>query len=87
MRSLILLSSSCSETSCGLKAGQVLAARGALGPGSEVVQELKDVIWKVGERRKSLQSRNSSISKIPVRVDTPEDNLNKSTDELRQSSS
>jgi hypothetical protein len=29
-------------------------ARRGLGPGGEVVQELKDVIWKVGERRRKM---------------------------------
>ncbi|KAG6817315.1 hypothetical protein H0H87_010332 [Tephrocybe sp. NHM501043] len=32
------------------------------GPGGEVVQELKDVIWKVGERRRRMADTNSSPS-------------------------
>ncbi|KAG6849741.1 hypothetical protein C0991_011122 [Blastosporella zonata] len=45
------------------------------GPGGEVVQELKDVIWKVGERRRQMADANSSLfpsaarSAEPVKLD------------------
>ncbi|KXN91118.1 hypothetical protein AN958_02894 [Leucoagaricus sp. SymC.cos] len=32
------------------------------GPGGDVVQELKDVIWKVGEKRRKIQSQHQSAS-------------------------
>lgn len=39
------------------------------GPGGEVVQELKDVIWKVGERRRKMasdgQSHNVELEHLP----------------------
>ena len=35
---------------------------GRMGPGVEVVQELKDVIWKVGERRRKIAEQQLSIS-------------------------
>ena len=35
---------------------------GGIGPGVEVVQELKDVIWRVGERRRKLAEQQLSIS-------------------------
>ncbi|KAH9857299.1 hypothetical protein C2E23DRAFT_856742 [Lenzites betulinus] len=37
------------------------------GPGGEVVQELKDVIWKVGEKRRKLSER----VQVPRPVETP----------------
>lgn len=44
-----------------------------LGPGDDVVQELKDVIWKVGEQRRQLSSTcisaPVSISPKPVTLD------------------
>lgn len=33
-----------------------------MGPGAEVVQELKDVIWRVGERRRKMAEQQLSIS-------------------------
>jgi hypothetical protein len=37
------------------------------GPGGEVVQELKDVIWKVGERRRKMtEEQLSAASSIPA---------------------
>jgi hypothetical protein len=36
-------------------------AREQWGPGGEVVQELKDVIWKVGEKRRKMSERAASI--------------------------
>lgn len=33
------------------------------GPGGEVVQELKDVIWKVGERRRKMTERTGSVDR------------------------
>jgi hypothetical protein len=41
------------------------------GPGGEVVQELKDVIWKVGERRRKMADGNS----IPDMDGIPPDHL------------
>ncbi|KAH8110789.1 hypothetical protein DFH11DRAFT_1800759 [Phellopilus nigrolimitatus] len=38
------------------------ASRASWGPGTDVVDELKDVIWKVGERRRKMSSG------IPVRI-------------------
>lgn len=35
---------------------------GGMGPGAEVVQELKDVIWRVGERRRKMAEQQLSIS-------------------------
>ena len=35
---------------------------GGIGPGAEVVQELKDVIWRVGERRRKMAEQQLSIS-------------------------
>lgn len=35
------------------------------GPGGEVVQELKDVIWKVGEKRRKLSERAGSLGAVP----------------------
>ncbi|KAF9784976.1 hypothetical protein BJ322DRAFT_1108451 [Thelephora terrestris] len=35
---------------------------GGIGPGKEVVQELKDVIWRVGERRRKLAAQQLSVS-------------------------
>jgi hypothetical protein len=35
---------------------------GGVGPGAEVVQELKDVIWKVGERRRKMAEQQLSTS-------------------------
>ena len=35
---------------------------GGVGPGVEVVQELKDVIWRVGERRRKMTEQQLSIS-------------------------
>lgn len=34
------------------------------GPGGEVVQELKDVIWKVGERRRKMTERAASVGSV-----------------------
>lgn len=62
----------------GLSTGQEMERRGGTekwGPGGEVVQELKDVIWKVGERRRRMADVNSlkvigaSTSGEPVQVD------------------
>jgi len=36
---------------------------GGIGPGVEVVQELKDVIWKVGERRRKMTEQQLSTSR------------------------
>jgi len=36
------------------------------GPGGEVVQELKDVIWKVGERRRKMTGAQSASAPEPV---------------------
>jgi hypothetical protein len=33
-----------------------------MGPGVEVVQELKDVIWRVGERRRKMAEQQRSMS-------------------------
>ena len=38
-------------------------ARGGMGPGVEVVQELKDVIWRVGERRRKMAEQQLSLSR------------------------
>lgn len=52
------------------------AAAGSLGgvekwgPGGEVVQELKDVIWKVGERRRKMTAAPPS-SQVDVPSETP----------------
>ena len=35
---------------------------GGVGPGVEVVQELKDVIWRVGERRRKMAEQQLSMS-------------------------
>jgi hypothetical protein len=35
---------------------------GGMGPGAEVVQELKDVIWRVRERRRKMAEQQLSIS-------------------------
>ena len=35
---------------------------GGMGPGAEVVQELKDVIWRVGERRRKMTEQHLSMS-------------------------
>ena len=35
---------------------------GGMGPGKEVVQELKDVIWRVGERRRKMTEQQLSMS-------------------------
>jgi len=37
---------------------------GGVGPGVEVVQELKDVIWRVGERRRKMAEQQLSMSGI-----------------------
>ena len=37
-------------------------AIGGMGPGAEVVQELKDVIWRVGERRRKMAEQQLSMS-------------------------
>ena len=37
-------------------------ASGGIGPGVEVVQELKDVIWRVGERRRKMAEQQPSLS-------------------------
>lgn len=34
---------------------------GGIGPGAEVVQELKDVIWRVGERRRKMAEQQLSM--------------------------
>ncbi|KAG6881155.1 hypothetical protein C0993_002601, partial [Termitomyces sp. T159_Od127] len=47
----------------GLSTSQEMERRGGVekwGPGGEVVQELKDVIWKVGERRRRMADASSS---------------------------
>ncbi|KAF9648652.1 hypothetical protein BDM02DRAFT_3143929 [Thelephora ganbajun] len=36
---------------------------GSMGPGVEVVQELKDVIWRVGERRRKMAERQPPMSR------------------------
>ncbi|KAI0364683.1 hypothetical protein BV20DRAFT_1116256 [Pilatotrama ljubarskyi] len=41
------------------------------GPGGEVVQELKDVIWKVGEKRRKLSERMQPVLPEPEDGDTP----------------
>ena len=38
------------------------ATSSGVGPGAEVVQELKDVIWRVGERRRKMAEQQMSIS-------------------------
>ena len=38
-------------------------ASGGIGPGQEVVQELKDVIWKVGERRRKMAEQQLPTSR------------------------
>ncbi|KAF6753528.1 hypothetical protein DFP72DRAFT_1128882 [Ephemerocybe angulata] len=39
------------------------------GPGGEVVQELKDVIWKVGEKRRRMQEMQMQMqSQVPQKV-------------------
>ncbi|KAG6887231.1 hypothetical protein C0992_013250 [Termitomyces sp. T32_za158] len=62
----------------GLSTSQEMERRGGTekwGPGGEVVQELKDVIWKVGERRRRMADTNSSkvigvaTSSEPVQLD------------------
>ncbi|KAI0940824.1 hypothetical protein AcV7_003100 [Taiwanofungus camphoratus] len=35
-------------------------------PGGEVVQELKDVIWKVGERRRRMAEQPGACSELPI---------------------
>ncbi|EJD08543.1 uncharacterized protein FOMMEDRAFT_144379 [Fomitiporia mediterranea MF3/22] len=48
------------------------ARRGSWGPGTEVVEELKDVIWKVGERRRKMaeESRAPSATIGPTSTTT-----------------
>jgi hypothetical protein len=45
------------------------------GPGGEVVQELKDVIWKVGERRRKMAgsppSQHIAVLSVDVQRDLP----------------
>jgi len=36
---------------------------GGMGPGVEVVQELKDVIWRVGEKRRKMAEQQLSMSR------------------------
>jgi len=41
------------------------------GPGGEVVQELKDVIWKVGERRRKMaENQAQTATSLPMLPDT-----------------
>ncbi|KAH9893577.1 hypothetical protein C8Q73DRAFT_666252 [Cubamyces lactineus] len=55
-----LSSSSYASSDIAEGAGSAAGPRGARwGPGGEVVQELKDVIWKVGEKRRKLSQRLS----------------------------
>ncbi|KAI0351342.1 hypothetical protein OH77DRAFT_1429891 [Trametes cingulata] len=42
------------------------------GPGGEVVQELKDVIWKVGEKRRKLSERTQPPQPQPENADIPD---------------
>jgi hypothetical protein len=46
-------------------------ARESWGPGGEVVQELKDVIWKVGEQRRKMVERTSSYGLHPDATHSP----------------
>ena len=43
-------------------AAQNRKTSGGIGPGVEVVQELKDVIWRVGERRRKMAEQQPSMS-------------------------
>ena len=43
----------------GSHEGEVQLRREKWGPGGEVVQELKDVIWQVSERRRKMIERSS----------------------------
>ncbi|GJE93841.1 hypothetical protein PsYK624_100050 [Phanerochaete sordida] len=43
------------------------------GPGGEVVQELKDVIWKVGEKRRKMTARAGSVGAVQFPTGLPED--------------
>ncbi|KAJ7230623.1 hypothetical protein GGX14DRAFT_508384 [Mycena pura] len=43
----------------GVPAQEEVVEREKWGPGGEVVQELKDVIWKVGERRRKIAEDNN----------------------------
>ncbi|KAI0653021.1 hypothetical protein C8Q70DRAFT_1048685 [Cubamyces menziesii] len=55
-----LSSSSYASSDVAEGAGSAVGPRGERwGPGGEVVQELKDVIWKVGEKRRKLSQRLS----------------------------
>jgi predicted RNase H-like HicB family nuclease len=40
------------------------------GPGGDVVQELKDVIWKVGERRRKI-ARQASVDQTTIAIEPP----------------
>ena len=54
------------RTGCAVHAPQVeeRPQREQWGPGGEVVQELKDVIWKVGEKRRKMSERAGSITAV-----------------------
>lgn len=45
-----------------------------LGPGDEVVEELKDVIWKVSEQRRQMSLSHTSISTFPSKPSTSNPN-------------
>jgi len=51
--------------------GEHRPGRESWGPGGEVVQELKDVIWKVGEQRRKMLERTSSHGHPPDATDPP----------------
>jgi len=42
------------------------------GPGGDVVQELKDVIWQVGEKRRKISEGHRSSPSLPEAPPTPE---------------
>ncbi|TFK48482.1 hypothetical protein OE88DRAFT_532095 [Heliocybe sulcata] len=41
------------------------------GPGGDVVQELKDVIWQVGEKRRKIGEGHRSLPSLPEATSTP----------------
>ena len=54
--------SSTDDWATNLSGTQDRRTSGGVGPGAEVVQELKDVIWRVGERRRKMAEQQLSIS-------------------------
>ncbi|EKM50723.1 uncharacterized protein PHACADRAFT_264171 [Phanerochaete carnosa HHB-10118-sp] len=52
---------------------EVKPQREQWGPGGEVVQELKDVIWKVGEKRRKMSERAGSLGAVQYPPSLPID--------------